>query len=85
MGVWCSSCLISKEASVCPRRISNLTGLTMERAVFILVEHPVLKKAVIKVFCTAVGKNFKKNLKKFYFLFCFKLIYFYYFYIILIQ
>jgi len=55
----------------------------MERAVFILVEHPVLKKAVIKVFCTAVGKNFKKNLKKFYFLFCFKLIYFYYFYIIL--
>jgi NAD-dependent oxidoreductase involved in siderophore biosynthesis len=75
MGVWCSSCLISKEASVCPLRISNLTGLTMERAVFILVEHPVLKKAVIKVFCTAGRKGFKKKLNFFIF-FYFKLIYF---------
>jgi hypothetical protein len=71
MGVWCSSCLISKEASVCPLRISNLTGLTMERAVFILVEHPVLKKAVIKVFSTRSERILKKILKKIYFLFCF--------------
>jgi NAD-dependent oxidoreductase involved in siderophore biosynthesis len=48
----------------------------MERAVFILVEHPVLKKAVIKVFCTAGRKGFKKKIKFFYFLFYFKLIYF---------